>query len=366
MRRAGLVVIVVVAVALAGVLVWRTNVPAPADAEPEASATLVSVRVGPVVCTTLRGYVPAWGSVEPQQATATQAPASARISTPVAGVVAHVACAEGQRVAAGTVLFRLDSRVADISVEKAKQALQYAEQVLERQKKLGAGEATSQRLYLEAEQNVVAARNELRNAETQRSLLDISSPLDGTLVRVSARPGDAVDQSTALAEVIDLRRLVIAATVRSVDVPRLRMGQDVEVFPGERGSTSGSPRADVERTAVAYIGPQVDSRSDTVQVRMPVPPGSPLRPGQFVNLRIVTEVRRDCLAVPTDAVVTDAAGSTVAILTGDTAVKRPVRVGLRDGDLVEVEGDGLRAGMTVVTAGAYGLPERSKVKVIRQ
>jgi len=99
---------------------------------------------------------------------------------------------------------------------------------------------------------------------------------------------------------------------------------------------------------------------------MPVPPRSPLRPGQFVNVRIVTEVRRDCLAVPADAVVTDAAGSTVAVLTGDTAVKRPVKVGVRDGDLAEIEGEGLRAGMTVVTAGAYGLPERSKVRVVRQ
>ena len=43
-------------------------------------------------------------------------------------------CAEGQRVAKGAVLFRLDSRVADVAVAKARQALQFAEQAFERQK----------------------------------------------------------------------------------------------------------------------------------------------------------------------------------------------------------------------------------------
>jgi hypothetical protein len=37
---------------------------------------------------------------------------------------------------------------------------------------------------------------------------------------------------------------------------------------------------------------------------------------------------------------------------------------LRDGGLVEIEGDGLQAGMTVVTEGAYGLPKETKIRVL--
>jgi hypothetical protein len=41
-----------------------------------------------------------------------------------------------------------------------------------------------------------------------------------------------------------------------------------------------------------------------------------------------------------------------------------VKVGLRDGDLVEVEGVGLKEGLTVVTTGAYGLPKETRIRVI--
>jgi len=41
-----------------------------------------------------------------------------------------------------------------------------------------------------------------------------------------------------------------------------------------------------------------------------------------------------------------------------------VKLGLREGDLVEVTGGGLRAGDRVVTVGSYGLPEKTKVKVV--
>ena len=365
MRRGGVVALVVVVSVIGGTIAWRAMHPSVAEGEPEAGPTVVSVHVATIVQTTLHGYVSAWGTVEPQQATSSQPPASARVSTPVAGIVSQVNCAEGQRVAKGAVLFRLDSRLADVAVEKAKQALQFAEQAFERQKKLGAGEATSQRLFQEAEQAVAAARTDLSNAETQRALLIITAPLDGTLMRVTARPGDAVDSSSALAEMIDLNRLVIGATVRSVDVSRLKIGQAVEVSAGQPGGAAATGQLLSQRSAVVFIGQQVDSKTDTVLVRTSVPGGAGLRAGQFVTLRIVAEEHRDRLAVPVDSVVTDADGTTIAIVTGDTAVRRAVKTGLRDGNLVEVEGDGLKPGMTVVTAGAYGLPKETKVRVIR-
>jgi len=38
---------------------------------------------------------------------------------------------------------------------------------------------------------------------------------------------------------------------------------------------------------------------------------------------------------------------------------------VRDGDLVEVEAEGLKEGYTVVTVGAYGLPQQTKVRVVK-
>jgi multidrug efflux pump subunit AcrA (membrane-fusion protein) len=79
----------------------------------------------------------------------------------------------------------------------------------------------------------------------------------------------------------------------------------------------------------------------------------------------VSDEHRDRLAVPVESVVKDETGATViAVVDGDMAVQTPVTTGLEDGALVEVAGDGLRAGMTVVTEGAYGLPATTRIRIV--
>jgi len=90
-----------------------------------------------------------------------------------------------------------------------------------------------------------------------------------------------------------------------------------------------------------------------------------VRPGQFVRGRVTVAVYDDRLAVPQESVVTTAEGQTVvAVVTGDEAIPTPVERGISQGDWVEVQGQGLEPGMTVVTAGAYGLPGKTKIRVM--
>lgn len=363
---AGLAVVAAI-VALAFLLPRWLAPAAPADAEGEQEPpTVVPVKVAEIVRATLHGYVETWGTVEPEPASAGGPPASARVSTPVAGIVARALCAEGDRVTKGALLFSLDSRVADLAVARARQAVQFAEQVLARQQQLGVGQATSQKLYQEAEQNLTAARAELATAQAQRALLDIQSPLAGTVVKVEARPGDAVDSASPLADIIDLDRLVVTAAVRSADLVRVRRGQSATLVAGAPGGTApASPASPLTKSsAVVFIGAQVDSRTDTVPVRLSIPAAAGVRPGQFLTVRIAVEELRNRLVVPAESVVTEGGSSVIAVVEGDKATKRPVTVGLRDGDLIEVTGDGLKAGMMVVTAGAYGLPAESRVRII--
>jgi membrane fusion protein (multidrug efflux system) len=77
------------------------------------------------------------------------------------------------------------------------------------------------------------------------------------------------------------------------------------------------------------------------------------------------EERPDRLSVPKDSVVQDADGKgTVALVSGGKATTKTVKIGVRDGDQVEIEGEGLQEGALVVTIGAYGLPRETKVRVI--
>jgi len=109
----------------------------------------------------------------------------------------------------------------------------------------------------------------------------------------------------------------------------------------------------------------VDPTNDTVPVRAPLPPGSALRPGQLVPLRIVTAELTDCLAAPAASVVPGTDGrSAVAVVAGDQATQVVVKTGLREGGLVAIDGPGLKDGDTVVTVGAYGLPEKTRIQVV--
>jgi hypothetical protein len=54
----------------------------------------------------------------------------------------------------------------------------------------------------------------------------------------------------------------------------------------------------------------------------------------------------------------------VAVVAGEEAKQVPVKIGLREGGLVEIEGPGLKEGTTVVTVGTYGLPKKTKIHVV--
>jgi multidrug efflux pump subunit AcrA (membrane-fusion protein) len=134
----------------------------------------------------------------------------------------------------------------------------------------------------------------------------------------------------------------------------LKIGQEVQV------------QSETPVTAtLSFVSPAVDAKNGTILTRALLPKDSGLRPGQFVQLKIVTAVHTNCLASPSESVVTDESGhSVIALVTGDAAARLPVTTDLREDGWVEVAGTGLKEGASVVTLGAYGLPEKTKIRVL--
>ena len=321
------------------------------EEEEEKVATEVAVQVAKVTRATLHLAVTAYGTVEAEPN------ASARLAPAVAGILTEVNGSEGQNVKKGDVLFRLDSRAVDAAAAKADLAIGFAQKNAERQKKLIAAEGTSEKQVLESEQALAQAKTELATAKVQQSLLSGEAPLNGTLMRFSARLGEPADATTALAEIVDLDRLVAAVRVPRAEVRSVKLGQKAALF----ASSESKP---VE-AAVTFISEQVDAVTDTVLVRLSLPKDSGLRLGEFINANLFTEEHANCLAVPAQSVVKDEEeGTVIALVEGDQATRKAVKTGLREGDLIEVTGDGLKEGLNVVTVGAYGLPKETKVRVV--
>ncbi|MGH7982834.1 MAG: efflux RND transporter periplasmic adaptor subunit [Candidatus Udaeobacter sp.] len=308
---------------------WHKGVPHHQETPQATGETEVAVHVGKISLATLRHGVTAYGTVEPEPGTADKAPASARIASPVAAIVSDVDCFEGQQVEKGQTLFTLNnSRKPDGSIDQA--------------------------------------------------LLKITAPLSGTVVYVNVRPGEVTDPETQtpLVEVVDLNRLIIAANVPSSQIPAVKLGQTVEIVPqqGEvpdtfaRTETATPNPAPVALTGtVTLIEDRVDPKTDMGPVDISVPTKARLRPGQFVRVRIITEERRDCLTVPSRSIVKNQSGEWVIYLvSGKQAIQQPVKVGFREGDRVQVQSLVLQPGDKVVTTGAYGLPGKTKIRILSE
>ncbi|HXR46634.1 MAG TPA: efflux RND transporter periplasmic adaptor subunit [Candidatus Limnocylindrales bacterium] len=300
---------------------------APAESVP----SIVSVQTGALQRMTLHRYVAGYGMVEAAPATTDQPAAGAQLAAPSAGVVAKVNVVEGQHVEQGDVLMELNSGAATAD---------YAAQEVERQKALYAQHNTS----LKA----------LQDAEGQLGLLQVVAPVSGTVTRLAVKPGEAVDVNTVVAEVVDLNRLAVSVQIPAAEATDLKTGEEVQVLTQPPATAT-----------LSFVSPAVDPKTGAVLARALLPTGSGLRPGQFIQLKIVTAVQTDCLAAPDESVVTDIKGqSVISLVKGDEATQTPVQTGFRENGWVAVAGNGLKEGDSVVTVGAYGLPDKTRIQVV--
>ena len=359
-------------------LLWHKPARIHLEESDRAVETEVAVQVGKVSLATLRHYVTAYGTVEPEPAGSGKGAASARITSPLAAIVAEVNCSEGERVEKGQTLFTLDSRKLDAAIEQARLALTAAQQNYEQLEKSVKPESAPLWFYSKARQERDLARSELDQALAQRALLKITAPLSGTVIYLNVRPGEVTDPeaATALVELVDLNRLIVAANVPSSQLPEVKTGQSVELVPqqGNAYDTFGETDTGVPNTPpaaltgrVSFVEDRVDPKTGMGWADVSVPPEARLRPGQFVRVRIIIDERRDCLTVPTQSLVKNESGEwVISLVSGKRAVQHPVKVGFREGNMVQVHSLMLKPGDDVVTTGAYGLPEKTRIRLLNE
>jgi multidrug efflux pump subunit AcrA (membrane-fusion protein) len=300
-----------------------------APSHEEKVPSVVTVQTGALKLMTLHRYVEGYAMVEPAVAGTNAPSADALLAAPAPGQLVKLDVVEGQEVQKGQVLMQLNS--GTITYENAVQQLA-------RQKALYAQQNTSLK--------------NLQDAENQLALLRVVAPISGTAVHINVKPGQAVDVTTVVAEIMDLHRLELVA-----DIPTAQAG---ELLKGQTVTALTDPPVSAE---LSYISPAVNTNNDTVAARAALPAESRLRPGQYVAVRIVVGTHTNCLAAPAESVVTADDKTVIAQVQGEEAQQVAVKTGFSEDGWVEVSGPGLKPGSPIVTVGAYGLPEKTKIRV---
>ncbi|WP_323144631.1 efflux RND transporter periplasmic adaptor subunit [Massilia phyllosphaerae] len=326
-----------------------------------------------------------------------------QLSAEVIGKVAAVLVKEGDKVARGQTLLRLDPTVyvaevaqqeanrrnAAIAIERAQINLANQERGLERTGQLYKAKYIDISKYDDAVHQVDLAKVELRASretlEQAAALLsqsrehlaktEVRAPIDGTVTAVPIKIGEtAVASATGIAgsslmTIADVGSIMAEVNVDEADVARVAVGQQAKVFPAAFPDQPLSGR--VESVAMApknaLPGAQSQGRSYVVKLRLDDPKLA-LRSGMTCRVEIVVGNSAPRPAVPIQAVLNEEIAETgkdrervknvsyVYVVQDGKVKKTTVELGLSDDANQEVT-KGLAPGQTIAVGPARLLRE---------
>lgn len=289
----------------------------------------------------------------------------------------------GDRVKKDALLFKLDDkelqqqRASNLTdIERSKLELQKAERDYNRAKDLLAEKLISQELYDNTRTTYELAKVGLERSQRDLAIIEerltkteVRAPFDCTILTRPVSTGQAVSGSggfnsgTEVLTIADLNAMVINAHVNQADVPRLKVGQTVEVSVEavtglrvdglvERIAPQATIKNNIKGYAARIVLKNVDER---------------VRPGMTANVKIPVASAENVTSVPLAAVYTERNQDTkdmerfVYVQNGLSFEKRNVKIGVADFFYVEVQ-EGLSAGETV----ALELPKDEREKKAKE
>ncbi len=260
-----------------------------------------------------------------------------------------------------------DPATLEAAASQARVRLELARKERERLEALLALQAVPERRVAEARaaetlaqaESDAASRRLAQYQGTQRTTgegasgkVELRSPVPGVVASVSAAPGAFVEEGKELFHVVDPDRLWLDVQVPEAEIGRMGKpsGAWFEVHGFDRPFTV-DPKAGGRLVA---FGGVVDPQTRTTPLIFEVPnPGRALRVGMFARAHVLTGQAVSGLAVPATAVVDDGKQEVAFVLvSGEAFERRPLRLGIRDGDWIQVL-DGLSPGERVVSRGAW-------------
>jgi multidrug efflux pump subunit AcrA (membrane-fusion protein) len=246
-----------------------------------------------------------------------------------------------------------DLDTAKAALVQAKAAHEIAQQHLEAVQKI------SRKAALESAQGqLTSAKGKYMGAEAQLSYTEIRSPISGVVTDRPLFGGETAAAGTPVITVMDTSALLAKLHLAQTQAQQLSMGASATiVVPGV---------TDPVPAKVSLISPALDPGSTTVEVWLRIEnPHGTLKAGTPVHATITGRTASNALLIPAEAVQTapDGVSKSVMIITPEgAAAKRAVTLGIQSATSVQVL-NGLSAADTVITTGAYGLDEGTKVKI---
>ena len=305
--------------------------------------------------------------------------ATVTIRTQISGYLIKVVFKEGDEVKKGDLLAEIDPRPYEAALAQQRGQLARDEATLKgaqvdltRYQGLAAQNAvphqtldTQVALVATDQGTVEADRGLVKAAEVNLAYTKIVSPLDG---RVGLRqidqgnyvtPGDA----NGLVVITQLKPISVLFTIPEDNLQAINKRlQNGASLPTTALNRSGATT--LATGTLTTFDSQIDPTTGTIKLRAEFPnENEQLYPNQFVNIRLLLDTHKDVVTMSTSGIQRGVPGTFVYLVQDDSTVTvRPVKLGITDGDRVEVL-SGVAPGDRIVIDGADKLREGAKVIV---
>lgn len=355
--------IVPVIMAVAMMVAAKTGLFTPGNAQKEIlTATVTSVTVENAQVMTKVPKLNLTGSVEGET--------SAVISAKIAGRIEQILVEDGQPVAAGQALLRLESvelantvRTGDNAVERARANYENAAADYGRYQMLYAQNAVSRQVLDSMETKLKVAQADLSSAEAvlntakeQYAYAIVSAPVSGVAANRTAVIGQVVAAGAPLMTVENIGQVYAVVNIEQKDLGVVKAGMEAQI-------TVDAYPDKIFTGKIEIMNPAAAASNRMYRTKIKVDNSQALlKPGMFVKVGIVTGKPVPVLAVPQAAIFQKQGLYYVYVLEEGKAVRRQVEVGSVLGDFIEIK-TGLADKTEVITSNVNKLKDGDVVQV---
>lgn len=186
----------------------------------------------------------------------------------------------------------------------------------------------------------------------------VDSPINGILGRLYLDKGAEVLPSTPIALVSDMKNVEVKIFIVDRDYPFVKEEMEADISVDAYPDQSFKGR-------ITKLAPVIDSQSRSAPAEVTISNDDlRLRSGMFGRVKMIVDTYGNVIALPRDVILRDEmTGAAYVFIVEDSVVKkRPIELGVEEGNFVEVK-SGVNVGEFVVTDGHLRITDGEKVSV---
>jgi RND family efflux transporter MFP subunit len=209
----------------------------------------------------------------------------------------------------------------------------------------------------EAAKGVTQADINVKKAKMELEKTQIQAPFSGIVCDIQVTPQEHVSSSQELFTLVNIDQIQVHAKVLESEIGKMKTGREVTL------NFSAYPQKDFKGT-VSSISPIINPEDRTCKVIILMKnPDEVIKPGMHAEVEITTDIYKDRLLIPQDAILLREGRKLAFVVEENLAKWRYLELGLENEEYAEVL-EGIQEGEEVIIEGHFTLAHDAKVRIV--